>query len=277
MIAKLDIETIFKNGITSLKRSYFTPPFKVANITEDKSSPDLQLMLMSSSPGILDEDEYELKMELGENSSLQLHTQSYQRLFNMKKGAKQIMKVHLHKRASFIFLPHPSVPHENSVFTTINKFYLNSGCRLIWGEILTCGRKLSTGLLSENGEVFLFSKYHSITEVFIDNKPIIKENLLMRPLLIDPKAIGQLEGFTHQASFIFLDEKTDCIDAADTIHEYLSLQQEIVFGITTPTANGLIIRLLGYKAEQLHDCLKAITKIIEQKTKTISSKAVYAG
>lgn len=264
MIAELNIETIFKNGITCLKQSYCTPPFKVANITEDKSSPVLQLMLMSSSPGILDEDEYELKIGVAEESSLQLHTQSYQRLFNMKKGAKQLMEVHLQKGSSFIFLPHPSVPHENSVFTTTNKFYLREGCRLIWGEILTCGRKL-------NGEIFLFSKYHSITEVFVKDKLIIKENLLMQPLLIDPNVIGQLEGFTHQASFIFLDEKTNCVDAADTIHEYLSLQQEIIFGITAAPANGLIIRLLGYKAEQLHDCLKAIVKIIESETKVINS------
>lgn len=270
MIAKLHIETICKNRITCLKQSYCTPPFKVANITEDKSSPLLQLMLMSSSPGILDEDEYELKIELGENSSLQLHTQSYQRLFNMKKGAKQLMELHLEKNSSFVFLPHPSVPHENSVFATTNKFYLSTSCRLIWGEILTCGRKL-------NGEVFLFLKYHSITEVFINNKLIIKENLLMQPLLIDQNAIGQLERFTHQASFIFLDERTDCIDAADTIHEYLSLQPEIAFGITTPAINGLIIRLLGYKAERLHDCLKAITKIIERQTKIINPKVTYAG
>jgi urease accessory protein len=264
MIAKLHIETILKNGVTCLKQSYCTPPFKVANITEDKSSPSLQLMLMSSSPGILDEDEYNLKLELGENSSLQLHTQSYQRLFNMKKGAKQLMEVRLQKGSSFVFLPHPSVPHENSVFTSMNKFYLSAGCRLIWGEILTCGRKL-------NGEVFLFSKYHSLTEVFINNKLIIKETLLMQPLLIDPTAFGQLEGFTHQASFIFLDERIDCIDVADTIHEYLSLQQEIIFGITAAPVNGLIIRLLGYKAEQLHDLLKAIVKIIESEIKVINS------
>jgi urease accessory protein len=141
---------------------------------------------------------------------------------------------------------------------------------LIWGEILTCGRKL-------NGEVFQFSKYHSITEVFINNKLVIKENLLMQPSFIDPTVIGQLEGFTHQASFIFLDEKTDCINVADNIHDYLSLQHEIVFGITAAPANGLIIRILGYKAEQLHDCLKAIAKIAELSTKTINTVTAYAG
>jgi urease accessory protein len=270
MIAKLHIEIVVKNGITCLKQSYCTSPFKVVNITEDKSSPQLQLMLMNSSPGILDEDDYEQKIELEENSSLQLHTQSYQRLFNMKKGAKQLMEVYLQKGSSFIYLPHPSVPHENSAFVAINKFFLSSGCRLIWGEILTCGRKL-------NGEVFQFSKYHSITEVFINNKLVIKENLLMQPSLIDPTVIGQLEGFTHQASFIFLDEKANCINMADTIYEFLSLQQEITFGVTAAPANGLIIRILGYKAEQLHDCLKAIAKIAEQSTKTINPVTAYAG
>ena len=57
----------------------------MANITEDKTGATLQLMLMSSSPGILDGDEYKIKIELEENCSLQLHTQSYQRLFNMKQ------------------------------------------------------------------------------------------------------------------------------------------------------------------------------------------------
>jgi urease accessory protein len=270
MIAKLYIETGLKKSITCLKQSYFTSPFKVANITEDKSSPQLQLMLMSSSPGILDEDEYELKIELGENSSLQLHTQSYQRLFSMKKGAKQLMEAYLHKGSSFIYLPHPSVPHENSAFIATNKFFLSTGCRLVYGEILTCGRRL-------NGEVFRFSKYHSITEVSINNKLIVKENILMQPSVIDPFVIGQLEGFTHQASFIFLDEKTDCNDAAVTLHDYLSLQQEIVFGITAAPANGLIIRLLGYRAEQLYDLLKAILKIAEQATKTIDPITAYAG
>lgn len=269
MIAKLHIQTLLRNDITVLKESYFTPPFKVANITEDKSSVHLHLMLMNSSPGILDEDEYELKVELGEGSSLQLHTQSYQRFFNMKKGAKQLMELHLKRGSSFIYLPHPSVPHENSIFISKNKIFLHDDCRLAWGEVLTCGRKLS-------GEVFRFSQYQNVTEVFINDRLIIKENLLMQPALIDPDAIGQLEGFTHQASFIYLDEKIDCTEAANAIHEYLSLQNEMLSGITLAPVNGLVIRLLGYKAEQLHDCLKEIRKILTQQTEIINQVPVDA-
>lgn len=233
-------------------------------------------MLMSSSPGILDEDEYEIRIKLQEGSDLELHTQSYQRLFHMKTGAKQWMEVCLEKGSSFVYLPHPAVPHENSIFIATNRIYLSDDCRLMWGEVLTCGRKLSKGLLSENGEIFQLSKYHNITEVFINDKLVIKENLLVQPLLINTNSMGQLEGFTHQASFIYLDEKAGCLEISNAIHEYLSLQKEMISGITSAPVNGLLIRLLGYKAEQLHDCLKAIHKIISATINKTNTARAYA-
>jgi urease accessory protein len=269
MNGRLHIQTVLRNGITCLKGSFFTAPFKLANITEDKSSKLLRLMLMSSSPGILDEDRYEIKIELEDGSDLELHTQSYQRLFNMKAGAGQLIEVHLQKNTSFVYLPYPVVPHENSIFTAKNKIYLSDNCRLTWGEVLTCGRKL-------NREIFRFSKYHNITEVFINDKPVIKENLLMQPSLINPNSLGQLEGFTHQASFIYLDEKADCVEMSNAVHEYLLLQKEMVFGVTAAPANGLLIRLLGYKAEQLYECLKAISKIISATINKTNTTSTYA-
>ena len=253
MIAELHIQTALRGNITFLEKAYCTTPFKIADITEDKKDRTLRLMLMSSSPGILDGDEYKIKIEVAKDCSLHLQTQSYQRLFNMKVGASQNVEVHLQEGASFCFIPHPSVPHESSVFDARNKIFLSNNCDLIWGEVLTCGRKLS-------GEVFLFSKYHNVTEIFLNNKLIIKENLLVQPSLVDVNAIGQLEGYTHQSTLIYLNEKAAIKPLIKEITEFLSTQNEIAFGITSASKNGLIIRLLGYKAEQLFDCLKTISE-----------------
>ena len=265
LIAELHIQAALRNNLTFLEKAYHTTPFKIANITEDKKHNTLRLMLMSSSPGILDGDEYKIKINVANNCSLHLQTQSYQRLFNMKVGASQNMEVHLQEGASFCFIPHPSVPHESSIFTARNKIYLNNKCDLIWGEVLTCGRKLS-------GEVFLFSKYHNVTEIFLNNKLIIKENLLVQPSLVDVNAIGQLEGYTHQATLIYLNEKAEIKTLIKEITEFLSTPNEIAFGITAAPKNGLIIRLLGYKAEQLFDCLKTIAELHLTK-----NKMEYAG
>jgi urease accessory protein len=258
MNAQLHIQVADRDGCSYLKKAYFTTPFKVANITEDKTAQQLHLTLMSSSPGVLDGDLYNLKIEVEENCSLQLHTQAYQRLFHMKDGASQSLQVDVADNAGFCFLPHPSVPHEQSIFTAHSNFYLHQNSQLIFGEILTCGRKL-------NGESFLFSKYHSITSVFINQKLVIKENLLMQPSFINVHAIGQLEGFTHQASMIYLQPAVDCKALQISIIELLSAEKNIELGVSIAPVNGLIIRLLGHGAEQLYDCLLLINNLLQTK------------
>ncbi|MBC7826989.1 MAG: urease accessory protein UreD [Chitinophagaceae bacterium] len=255
MIAALQIQAGLRNGKTFLKNSFYTQPFKLLDITEDKTDATLRLMMMSSSPGILDEDEYKIQVELGEQCSVELETQSYQRLFHMKNRATQQMQVKMAKGSSFIFLPHPSVPHECSSFLSKNIFYLLEDCMLIWGEVLTCGRKL-------NGEVFRFSRYHSQTEIFLSGKLIVKENLLVAPASTNVNAIGQLEGFTHQSSFICICKEIPGNPALESIHEILSVEKDICFGVSTLSVNGIIIRLLGYGAEQLYNIQKTISKLV---------------
>lgn len=212
-------------------------------------------MLVSSSPGVLDGDEYNLKIEIAENCSLTLQTQSYQRLYTMKKGASQHLEVCMQKNVSFCYLPHPTVPHEASDFVAKNKIFLSSGCTLFWSEILTCGRKLS-------GEVFKFSRYHNLTEIFLNNRLVIKENLLLKPSSTDITAIGQLEGYTHQASFIYINEIAPVNNLITALHELLKTVADICFGISALPVNGLIVRLLAYKGEQLYNLQKQIAEFI---------------
>ena len=266
MISELNIQTALRGDITYLERSYCTQPFKVADITEDKTAETLRLMIMSSSPGILDGDEYQWKIKIAKQTSLHLQMQSFQRLFTMKQGATQTTEVHQGYGSSFCFLPHPVVPHEASNFVSKNKIFLSDDCSLFWGEVLTCGRKL-------NGEVFKFSKYHSVTEIFINGKLVVKENLLINPSIVNVNAIGQLEGYTHQATFIFLKEDISVNDFIKGISKYLSTENEIAFGISAAPVSGFIVRLLGQKAEQLHACLK----LIAQKIITPQKKLEYAG
>ena len=254
MIGSLHIQAALRGDITYLKRSYFSPPFKLVDITENRREKCLHVMQMSSSPGILDGDRFEIKIELEENCHMQLHTQSYQRLFSMKTGASQQTEVFMEKGSSFVYLPHPSVPQENSIFTTRNKIHVSAGCRLIWGEIITCGRKL-------NGEVFRFSKYHAVTEVFRDNRLRIKENICLLPGLLKLNEIGQLEGFTHQAGLIFLDDAAEKNTLIREVTLFLQTQPDILFGVTTAPDSGILVRILGNRSEQLMDCLKTIAKI----------------
>jgi urease accessory protein len=255
MIASLDITAAMRDGRTYLKKSFWQPPFKIADVTEDRRRPTLHLMQMSASPGVLAGDCYQIGIRLEEGAAVHWHTQSYQRLFSMASAARQQVRVDLAPGASFTYLPHPCVPQAGADFRADNRISLSANSRLIWGEIVTCGRKL-------NGEVFQFSNYRSVTEVFLEGKLILKENLRLLPQRTDPRGIGHLEGFTHQGGLICIDAQVDVARIIPLLSEKLAAIPGIDFGITGLPVNGFALRMLGNHSERLMQALKITSETI---------------
>lgn len=257
MNSHLHIIAGYKNHKTYLKDSYCRQPFKLANVTEEKTCNLLRLMITSSSPGVLDNDNYTIEVDIEENAKLHLTTQGYQRIFTMSNGAGQCMNVHVHNNGSLCFLPHPNVPHEASNFSSVNNIYLSEKHNLLWGEIITCGRKLSR-------EEFKFTRFHNVTNVFLNKKLVVKENVLLEPLKKDVHAIGQLEGYTHQSTLLFINDGADMKKILEACQELLSGIEDITFGISMLPVNGLIFRILGQKGEKLFSCNNKLALLIER-------------
>lgn len=254
MINKLDITTGFKDGRTYLKDNYFTRPFRLANVGEDRSDPALYLVIMSSSPGILDNDHYDIDIVVEGGSRLQLQSQSYQRLFNMKDGADQKMNIQLQHGSELSYIQHPVVPHEHSIFTAHNRIDMSDDTIFTYGEIITCGRK-------HYGEIFRFKKFQNLTEVYHNNKIILKDNILIEPDALDVNAMGQVEGYTHQATLLHVDKRTgDVSELVEFAHNLLAEEKDIIFGVSQPSPDTMVIRVLGNGGEQLFSIFKSIEK-----------------
>jgi urease accessory protein len=253
MISELQIKAGERNGSTYLQHSYFTRPFKVADIS-GKNATALHLVIMTASPGILDGDEYEISVELAAGTRVHLYTQSYQRIFNMQQGAKQRFSVKMGAGSSLCYLPHPSVPHEASVFESYNRITLGKECRLLWGEIITCGRKLS-------GEVFRCHLFQSVTEVYGDERLLFKDVTVLQPEKINASATGQWELYTHQAALYWHDETRDMTVMADLIHDMVSGEKDIAAGVSQTASGALLLRVLGLGAEQLYRIFKTVAQM----------------
>ena len=256
--SSVHIETVLRNERTILKKTFCEAPFKIADITEDKTQKDLRLMIMSSSPGMLDGDEFNFRFQLGERTNLKFYTQSYQRIFQMKKGALQVINVRAEQGASFVYFPHPVVPHKDSMFTSRNRIFLAAGCSLIWGEVINCGRKL-------NDEIFQFGRYHGLTEIFFNERLVVKENLFLVPSVMKLPGLGHMEGYTHCASLLYLNETAAVAELLQRVADDLQDEEGIDFGVSTLPVNGLVVRLLGHKAEHLFALLNRLAERIEAK------------
>lgn len=256
MKASLHISTQWRDGKTVLNNCFFQPPFKVANITEDKSSATLQLMLMSASPGMLSNDAYEINILVKENTSLQLFTQSYQRLFTMRQQATQSIELRVEKNAAFTFIPHPQVPHKGAVFEGHSTIFLEENASLAWGEIISCGRKF-------NGEIFEFSGYHSQIHIYKQGQLIIKENQWMQPGIAPVHVLGQMQGFTHQATLIIHCPWHSAEAIISLLLPSLQQEQQIHAGLSAAPGNAVLVRVLGHHAEQLYDLLHRLAALLQ--------------
>lgn len=268
MKCTLTILTGYKNGKTYLKDTFFTRPIRVANTGLYEEDDGLYLLFMNSSPGILDMDEYDLSIHLEENSRLQVRSQSYQRLFNMKRGASQKLKVQLSNHSTFSYVPHPVVPHKNSKFKNHSIIEMGDDCDLILSEIITCGRKLC-------GEIFEFSHFHNLTEVYYHDRLILKDNIVLEPQISPLNTPIQLESFTHQATFVFISTKEGSAHPfIQHTYDILSLEKDLIFGISEMAGNGFILRVLGNGGEQLYDCFQHLQQILWSNKQAITPNPI---
>lgn len=232
---------------TILKDVYFTTPFNLVEVRENKKNPLLEMMVMSSSPGLLNDDFYDITIEVIDNTSLNLQTQSYQRIHVSETGTNQNMRVSVGKNAYFSYAPHPTVPHKGARYKAKNTIHIQNSSTLLWSEILTCGRKY----MAEE-EQFMFKKHHAITEIYQEDRLIYKDNLYIVPEEINHKEFGQYEEYTHQGSLFFVIPDIDVKQRMEKISNRLTKEEGISFGISKVLDNAYVLRVLGNEGEQLY-------------------------
>ncbi|SIQ46344.1 urease accessory protein [Chryseobacterium sp. RU37D] len=258
MDSHLKIITGFKSGKSYVKDLYVSLPFRVVSVGQRKDDNKLYQMVMSSSPGILDGDHYHLNISLEKGSALQLQSQSYQRLFNMKDKAEQELNVSMEDETSFAYVPHPVVPHEESNFKSKAKINIGKNSQIIISEIITCGRK-------HYGEVFKLKRFQNLMEIYHDDRLIVKDNVLIQPDLIPVSRIGNLEDYTHQGTLIFFStksvvEKDQLIETIVELSEQFKEEMEV--GVSAMEGSGFVVRALGHGGEVMYHFFLQIQDIL---------------
>jgi len=256
MKSTVAIHTFRRNGITYLKECFASNPFKVMDVRENKTQPCLELMLMSSSPGILDGDHYTFQIDVKENCALSLHTQSYQRIYNMKTSAVQNTTINVGENGFFQYLPHPTVPHKDSNFLAKNDIYLSTRSTLIWCDLFSCGRKL-------NGESFDYNSFENSTTIYQNNTPVAIEHICFQPKSQMPTSLGQLEDYSHSGSIFIINENINIKTIKQKADDILNQFEGIEFGTSLAPTNGLIIKLLANGGEHLFQITKTVVKALK--------------
>lgn len=253
MLSTIKVNAEREGKQTVLKGSSCNAPYKVLHYGSRHFHKHLELIMLSATPGIMDEDEIDIEINVHEGAHLKFFTQSFGKLHPMEKGAIQRTKVQVKKEGIYKFTPHPVIPFANSKFKLYNEIHLDESATLIWGDIIASGRVHS-------GESFKFTRLHSVTKVYCNKKLVLLDNQLLEPGRQPFDSILFYEHYTHQATLIFVSPFAAELKAE--LDEILAVRyDEITFGFTQCAPNAVMIRAMGHEGGLLHDWLGAMGQL----------------
>lgn len=237
---------VAKEGTYSvLKESCHNAPYKLTHYGAPKLQEHLEMIIMSASPGIMDDDTLDIEINMKSETQLKLFTQSFNKLHPMKRGARQTTVARIAPNALFHYIPHPVTPFRDSIFKSDNNVYLEEDAVLIWADVIGAGR-------IHMNEAFVFNSLHSTTKIYRNNKLILMDNQFLSPAKQPITSLLFFEGYTHQATFIF--SALFAKELKEELDEILTLEySDITYGFTRAADDIVMLRALGNDGELLYD------------------------
>lgn len=266
MNSKLSLSTkLSQSGKTQLAEYFATPPFKVMTLPsyDDAWANGLNAMQMSSSPGVLAGDVLEIDISLAKLTALSLNTQAFTRVQAMNEGesAMQTTHISLAENSRLFYLPHPLVLHKDSVFKQQTQIEMGEQSELIYGEIVAIGRVL-------NDERFAFRQFSSHLKIYdLQNdgkkRPLVSDCIQWLPSKMNLTALGQMENYSHQGSLTYLNlakSNAEIKQQVQALQQQFTDEKALLIGISLLNECGLMVRVLGHRAETIQQLFEKIGK-----------------
>lgn len=240
-MSSLSIRSEDRGGRTVITDCAFSSPIKIAKPFYKNAY--TELMMMSASAGLLEGDEYNLTIRVGEHSALKFTGQSYTKVFCAdKRGVKQRTNISVEKGGKLTYMPCPVIPFRGSIYSAQNEIRLSKDSTFALCDILSCGR-------AAMGEYFEFALYRSRTAVYVEDRLVLLDNVRLCPREADYSGIGFFEGYTH----------TGLIYVYGSRNEIILPQMSGVEAAQAKALEGICIRAAANSADEIVRFAEQIT------------------
>jgi urease accessory protein len=249
---RLRFEAEQPSGRTVLAGRDQRPPLQVVRAFETEEGGAL-VHLHNLSGGVLGGDRLELAVEVGKAAWAQLTSTGATRIYRSRPevpDACQSIAVRIEKNGVLEYLPDPLIPFAGSRFRQEVRIDLASGAGLFWWETVTPGRLM-------RGEIFAYQRLCMNLDLLAAGQLVTRERFRLEPgdrPLSSPARLGPYRTFSSllicraglDAAFW-----TDLERSLDERARALSRPGEVLWGVSTLPAHGLVVRGLSVTGREL--------------------------
>lgn len=227
------------------------------------STPQVCYTVVNPGGGYLGADQYRIGIDVGPDSSLLLTTQSATKIYRTPQGeAHAQLNLELGENAVLEYLPDQLIAYRDASYRQETIVHMQESSSLVLLEIITPGWSPDSGL-------FKYQRIRLRTEVHIDGKLSVLDNLLVEPGAQEVESLLYLQGYTHVGMLLAVDSRIDSAmveQLRDLAYEAAQQQKEHVHvGISMTAASGLSIRTLGTSTESAAAVLISIVNELRRR------------
>jgi urease accessory protein len=264
-LLRLNFSRDSASGNTFLADSFQEAPLKVVRAFTLEDGTALA-HLHNVSGGLLGGDRLTMQVNLASGTKVQLTTTGATRIYRHREGfsaTKQCNEVSVGEGALLDYLPDATIPFAGARYLQRTSIDLAAGAGLFWWEILAPGREA-------RGELFEYEEFAVRTRISALGRRIAAENLCLQPKQKDVFSLARLGPYRYATTFYICRvglEAGAWRGAEDQLREMavaMTRRGEILWGVSSLVAHGLVVRCLARNGREVLPGLQAMWRIAKR-------------
>ncbi len=206
--------------------------------------------------GYLGGDRYGIQVSVQENASLLLTTQSATKVYKTPDNhVEQHLVVKLGPGAVLEYVPDQLIAYRGASYRQYTHVEMCADSSLLMCEVLTPG-------WSPDGKPFRYDEVRLRTEVSVEGKLAVLDNMLVRPGADSLDSLLFLQDYTHVGMLLAVDARLDA-EAVVRLRELAYQVAEagrvpVHLGVTAIPGPGVAVRALSHSTEAINDVMMAV-------------------
>ncbi|MBW4437838.1 MAG: urease accessory protein UreD [Pleurocapsa minor GSE-CHR-MK-17-07R] len=242
---QLNLTFARRAGTTVLVENYSRPPLQVMRPITDAAG-CLCVYLLSPTGGIVQGDQYSVRMHVDEGAHALFTTQSATKVYRMPDGcAEQVTQVTVGRDGVFEYVPDAAILFADSHYHQRLEVTLQPGALAFLSEVVLPGR-------AARGERFRFRRYLNQTIVRDDDGLIVYDSAALEPAHTLPDAPGRLEGYTCWGSAYLVGDLARWGITPEGFTLPDEHPRDALVALSPLRRNGIAFRMVSHRLEAIY-------------------------
>lgn len=216
--------------------------------------------LLQLGGGYIEGEKYKNVFKLKDEARAIITTQASTKVYKCinKIKTEQETEISLGVNSILEYITDSVILYKDAIYKQVNNIYLDESSTLIYSDGITAG-------WSPEGENFKYKSVQLKSNVYINNKLVLLDNLIINPSENDVTKLGFFEEYSNFGTLLVINKEIDDLVINDLRKIIGELNLPIDFGVSKLEVNGFVLRVLGNLSQHIEKAILACHNYIRRR------------